>query len=149
MKGYVELLVLKSLSEGEKTGYAIMKSLSERTGRNFSYGSIMPALKRLERAGAISCSKGKRKIYRITKKGKEKLGEIEKARGKLVAEAREMMRIISELAGEEIRIITAEDVVGFHGELARLVKIISSIPKEKAGKARKEFREFLRRLKKL
>jgi len=82
----IELLVLGILLDGESTIYGLkQKAKSEfslLTGASF--GSIHPAIKRLEKAGFVSAkntvSKGGQKssLFKLTNKGKQKFEEIMK-----------------------------------------------------------------------
>jgi DNA-binding PadR family transcriptional regulator len=75
----LELAVLGLLKERTMHGYQLKKRLSETLGGfwQVSYGSLYPALKRLQREGAVEMvfSKeevGRRKnVYRVTPKGEE------------------------------------------------------------------------------
>ena len=71
-KGLLNLWMLKILSEGEVSGYDIIKKVSELTGRKPSTGSVYPLLKSMESKGWITgkkvCSKT---IYEITDSGRE------------------------------------------------------------------------------
>ena len=76
MRGYLKILVLKSLKEGSKTGYGLMKSIEEETGRKPSFGSIYPLLENLKDEHlVIFKEKEKKKIYSLTKAGQNKLIE--------------------------------------------------------------------------
>src|SRR6266536_3818644 len=73
----LELAILGLLKESSMHGYNLKKRLSETLGSfwQVSYGSLYPALKRLQRRGAVEMTfpmedVGRRKnVYRITEKG--------------------------------------------------------------------------------
>jgi DNA-binding PadR family transcriptional regulator len=75
----LELAILGLLKERAMHGYQLSKRLADTLGAfwKVSYGSLYPALKRLERQGAVESAfpreeVGRRKnVYRITAKGEE------------------------------------------------------------------------------
>lgn len=77
----VALLVLMSLAEGPKHGYAIQQDVLVNTGVHLGPGSLYGAIARLETDGLISPGQtsGRRKPYRLTTVGAEELKE--KVRG--------------------------------------------------------------------
>jgi DNA-binding PadR family transcriptional regulator len=82
----LEFAILGLLLEAPMHGYELRKQLGLRLGgfRAFSYGSLYPALRRLQRAGLIAeegepvtgWSKRARRVYRITAEGKERFAEL-------------------------------------------------------------------------
>jgi DNA-binding PadR family transcriptional regulator len=89
----VEFAILGLLHEGPMHGYELRKRLASLLGafRAFSYGSLYPALRRLQRAGLIvedlsppaaddcatrSWGKRARRVYRLTAEGKERVAEL-------------------------------------------------------------------------
>ena len=71
------LLILASLAEGEKHGYAIMTDVQEFAGVRLGAGTLYGAITRLERQGWIKVinSDERRKPYRLTGEGKRFLEE--------------------------------------------------------------------------
>jgi DNA-binding PadR family transcriptional regulator len=75
----LELAILGLLKESSMHGYQLKKRLSETLGSfwQVSYGSLYPALKRMQRQGAVEVTfpnedVGRRKnVYRITEAGEE------------------------------------------------------------------------------
>jgi DNA-binding PadR family transcriptional regulator len=67
----IGLLVLVSLSDGPKHGYAIQLDIESFAGLRLGPGTLYGAISRLERDGAISPVKGgeRRKPYRLTPTG--------------------------------------------------------------------------------
>ena len=65
------LLVLVSLLDGEKHGYAISTDIAALTGRVLGPGTLYGAISRLEEAGLIESRSGdgRRKPYALTKTG--------------------------------------------------------------------------------
>jgi DNA-binding PadR family transcriptional regulator len=80
----LELAILGLLKERPVHGYQLKKHLSDTLGSfwQVSYGSLYPALKRLQREGAVEMTfpkeeVGRRKnVYRITRKGETMFAEL-------------------------------------------------------------------------
>lgn len=83
VKGTVVPVILQLLSEQERYGYEIIKTVNQRTGNAFEWkeGTLYPWLHRLEGDGLIQSrwveadSGRQRKYYRITKRGLATLAE--------------------------------------------------------------------------
>ena len=81
LHGTLDALILKTLSQGRRHGYAIARWLEEATAAvlNIEEGSLYPALYRLEKRGAIEAEWGmselgrRAKFYRLTSKGRAEL----------------------------------------------------------------------------
>ena len=71
------LLILVSLSDGPKHGYAIMTDVEAGTGRPLGPGTLYAALARLEERGLIEALKPveRRRPYRLTAQGASVLAE--------------------------------------------------------------------------
>jgi DNA-binding PadR family transcriptional regulator len=71
------VLVLSSLAEGEKHGYAIVKDVSAMAGVHLGPGTLYGALSRLEDQGLIEAlpASGRRRPYRITADGARVLAQ--------------------------------------------------------------------------
>jgi DNA-binding PadR family transcriptional regulator len=71
----VGLLVLVSLSDGPKHGYAIQSDVESFAELRLGPGTLYGAINRLEREGAIAPVKGadRRKPYRLTPSGRSLL----------------------------------------------------------------------------
>ena len=69
------LLVLASLAEGEKHGYAITQDVAAQTGVVLGPGTLYGVIGRLERSGHIEGlpAEGRRRPYRITTAGADAL----------------------------------------------------------------------------
>jgi DNA-binding PadR family transcriptional regulator len=79
-KGHLDALVLAALETDPAHGYAILRRLRSRSGEVFrpSEGTVYPALHRLERDRLVRSrwteAKGRqRRVYRITRAGREAL----------------------------------------------------------------------------
>ncbi len=81
LKGHLDALILGVLSRGPLHGYAIIDELKQRSGGSLDLpeGTVYPALHRLEASGLLAStwSEGarRRRIYRLTSRGKRELGE--------------------------------------------------------------------------
>ena len=83
--GVLDMLVLRTLLFGPLHGYAIAKSLRDGSGEaiTIEFGSLYPALKRLELKGWIASKwdtsehNRRAKVYRLTPEGRKKLNREE------------------------------------------------------------------------
>ena len=66
------MLILTSLAEGEKHGYALMQDIQAFAGVTLGPGTLYGTLSRLERDGLIAAeeSSDRRRPYRITPEGR-------------------------------------------------------------------------------
>jgi len=79
IRGHIDTIILKVLSEGNKYGYEICKDVEEKSGGTYELKqpTLYSCLKRLESQGLISSYwedsdiGGKRHYYKLTKEGKE------------------------------------------------------------------------------
>jgi DNA-binding PadR family transcriptional regulator len=70
------LLILMSLAEGDKHGYAIMKDVESFAGVALGAGTLYGALARLEQRGQIEAQASddpRRRPYRLTSAGRQAL----------------------------------------------------------------------------
>jgi DNA-binding PadR family transcriptional regulator len=78
------LLILVSLADGPKHGYAIQQDIHVVSGRRLGPGTLYGAIARLEGAGLIEAmaERGARRPYRLTAAGTKQLrAELESLRG--------------------------------------------------------------------
>ncbi|WP_427893465.1 PadR family transcriptional regulator [Kribbella sp. GL6] len=80
LKGHLDVLLLATLTDGPRHGYAIKEALRDGSEGRFDLptGTVYPALHRLERAGLISGSWSvaggrRRRAYDLTEAGHHKL----------------------------------------------------------------------------
>jgi len=81
--GTLDLLILRSISNGSQHGYAIARWIKERSGNTLlvEEGSLYPALHRLVRQRQVSAVWGtsennrKARFYRITPAGRRRVAE--------------------------------------------------------------------------
>jgi PadR family transcriptional regulator, regulatory protein PadR len=83
LQGTLDLLILRAVSLGPLHGYGVLLRIHQLSGEELliQQGSLYPALYRLEHQGAIAGEWGesennrKAKYYRLTRLGRERLGE--------------------------------------------------------------------------
>ena len=83
LQGTLDLLILKAVSLGPLHGYGVLLRIQQISGEELviQQGSLYPALYRLEHQGAIASEWGesennrKAKYYKLTRAGRERLGE--------------------------------------------------------------------------
>ena len=80
LKGHLDGLLLATLADGPRHGYAVKEALREGSGGRFDLptGTVYPALHRLEEAGLIAGTWSvvdgrRRRSYRLTAAGKRRL----------------------------------------------------------------------------
>ena len=81
--GVLEMIVLRTLLFGPLHGYAIAAAISDSSGEklNIEFGSLYPALKRLELKGWITSKwelserNRRAKVYRLTAAGRKRLNQ--------------------------------------------------------------------------
>jgi DNA-binding PadR family transcriptional regulator len=81
VRGHLDLLLLAVVEARPSFGYAIVAELRRKSDNAFDVpeGTIYPALHRLERAGLLrsswqTISGRRRRVYRLTRKGRVALG---------------------------------------------------------------------------
>lgn len=98
--GTLDLLILKALSLGELHGLGIARRIEQITRDAFKVrpGSLFPALHRMEQAGWVTWVAGKSenrrdaKYYRLTPKGRRRLGTEEREWSSIVAAMQRALR---------------------------------------------------------
>jgi transcriptional regulator len=102
--GVLDMLVLRTLLFGPQHGYAIAKSLRDGSSDAITveFGSLYPALKRLELKGWIASKwetsehNRRAKVYRLTPKGRQKLNREESEWASFVRAVARIMKPASE-----------------------------------------------------
>ncbi len=94
------LLVLSSLAEGPKHGYAITQDVEEVSGVKLGPGTLYGALSRLEGKGLIEPmpAEDRRKPYRLTSEGSAALSEQLEMLGRVVKTGLDRLRVAAEPA---------------------------------------------------
>ena len=87
-------LILTSLADGEKHGYALTQDVMQFAGVRIAPGSLYEALARLEGQGLIEpvASTDRRRPYRLTAAGATVLDEYLSAQERLATEGRRRLR---------------------------------------------------------
>ena len=82
LKGHLDTLLLASLENGPRHGYAVKEALRAASGAQFDLptGTIYPALRRLEAAGLVKgtwseAGGRRRRTYKLTPAGHQRLGQ--------------------------------------------------------------------------
>lgn len=83
LRGTLDVLILKTLSDGPLHGYGVSRSIRDRTRESLSIeeGALYPALRRLEKRGLVTAEWGKTetgreaKFYSLTPSGVSELQE--------------------------------------------------------------------------
>jgi DNA-binding PadR family transcriptional regulator len=90
----VAFLILSSLADGEKHGYALTKDVEVFAGVRIAPGSLYEALARLEGQKLIEpvATSDRRRPYRLTADGAVALDEYVRAQERFVAETRRRLR---------------------------------------------------------
>jgi len=90
------LLILASLADGDKHGYAIILDVHQFSGVRLGAGTLYGAITRLEEAGWIKAldSADRRKPYRLTALGKRALEEQTSGMDRVVKTARRRLRTV-------------------------------------------------------
>lgn len=92
LKGHVDVLLLAALAGGPAHGYAIVEAVRSRSGGAFDLaeGTVYPGLYRLERRGLLESGWAagdgvrRRRVYRLTRKGRAELAKQREAWGSYV-----------------------------------------------------------------
>lgn len=101
--GTLPHLILHKLEKEPHSGYALMKSLEHDLGKKPSFGSIYPTLERLKKQKLITCKiDGRRKIYRLSAKGKQELTAFAEIHGKLIKNMIAEGKACSLMSGKDV-----------------------------------------------
>ena len=94
------LLVLSSLAEGPKHGYAITRDVEALSGVKLGPGTLYGALSRLEEKGLIEAlpAEARRRPYRLTSEGAAALSEQLQMLSQVVDTGLDRLRIAAEPA---------------------------------------------------
>jgi DNA-binding PadR family transcriptional regulator len=90
----VTFLILSSLADGEKHGYALTKDIEHFAGVRVAAGTLYEALARLESQGFIEAvpTEDRRRPYRLSAAGAAALDSYVRAQERLVKEGRARLR---------------------------------------------------------
>ncbi|RLG13965.1 MAG: hypothetical protein DRN66_03130 [Candidatus Nanohalarchaeota archaeon] len=103
IKGFFKIIILKKLNERDRSGYDLIKEIESLFEKKPSAGSIYPMLKDLLGKEMITCKEeDRRKIYSITKKGKETFERLLKEKEEMIVKHIGLVRILKDITGEDI-----------------------------------------------
>jgi len=127
-RGFLRYWVLRLLSEGPRTGYALAKELEERLGWRPSPGSLYPLLGSLAEQGLVEQSGEKPPRWRLTEKGAESLSALEKGKDewKIVANVFAQAPKNIPNFSEFLRLFAQALAAGKTGELASLLARVNA-----------------------
>ena len=113
--GRLRLYLLKLLDEAPRHGYEVIRLLQDRFMGVYapSPGTIYPRLARLEEEGLVTHDEADgRKVYRITKKGREelhaRLDDLAELEDEITASVRDIAREVTEDVRETVRTLREE-----------------------------------------
>jgi DNA-binding PadR family transcriptional regulator len=144
--GMMELYILHSLTKGPKTGYDLIKEISEKTDGIWvpSKGTLYPMLKKMEEEGLIAVSdtgSRSKNIYEITEEGRDLLERMVKHRKEAGKRIHVFRRMMSDIFGGNF---------GKAGEaLYEIHQVLEEIPPEKEEEAAEITKKCLEDLKRL
>lgn len=103
LRGHLKILVYKALQQEPQSGYSLMNLISEQTGTRPSAGSIYPLLDSMVAEGTLIFEeKTNKKIYSLSAKGKKDTKHLLEEQTKLLAELREIVRVLGVLQEEDV-----------------------------------------------
>jgi formylmethanofuran dehydrogenase subunit E len=101
LAGNLRLLVLKLLSSKDMSGYDLMKTIKEKTGRKPSPGSMYPLLEGLKQEGRMTVKEvGRAKRYSITEQGRKELSEVSARKEELMDNIRNSIGVFCTMTGQ-------------------------------------------------
>lgn len=128
--GLLKMLMLHVMTEGEASGYDIIKKVESLTGKKPSTGSIYPLLKKMEREGWISgrAEDGKT-YYSLTEIGKEHTAQIKETKHDFIKNIYQSIVLANETFDDDDLRAFMKDMHDFHrgsraisGEEMRLIE---------------------------
>jgi formylmethanofuran dehydrogenase subunit E len=103
LRGHLRILTLKALEEKERSGYGLMKYVEQKIGSKPSTGSIYPILEHLKDEGVVKAKEeGRKKVYSLTKKGKEQAKCLEEKRKEILEKFGEGLKMLTAITGEDL-----------------------------------------------
>jgi len=165
-RGFLKSYILKLLKSGRKHGYDIIKSIENETGWKPSAGGIYTTLHDLDESGfVIKFKEGRRKYYKLTKKGEKFIEKFDKSLNEMKGRFRNFVGVMSqildvkelELRGMiESQIKSQKSLIfmlspSLRKHLLKSRKLIFKIAKDKTKhkKLKKVLKETLKKLEKI
>lgn len=102
-RGFLKSYILKLLSEGEKSGYDLMQTISSETGFwRPSSGSIYPLLQSLQETGLIDYrTEERKKIFFLTERGRLASDQVTEAREQMRRSLEQSSHVFERVFGTE------------------------------------------------
>jgi formylmethanofuran dehydrogenase subunit E len=140
--GLLKMLMLHIMTEGEVSGYDLIKKVEAVTGKKPSTGSIYPLLKKMEREGWISgrFEDGKT-YYSLTEAGKGHIAQIKEAKHEFIKKIHQSIALANETFENSDILALMNDMHDFH----RGVHSQGMEQSELIGSLIREVAELLRR----
>jgi len=102
MKGQLKMVVLMAIVKQNHSGYSLMQYLKQNMGWKPSPGSLYPLLNSLFKNKLISMNaEGNKKIYSITKKGKEAVQIIIKSKGEFLNSMKKNLKVFEQISDKQ------------------------------------------------
>ena len=119
-RGDVRTALLVLLAEESRNGYQLMQAIEERSDGAWrpSPGSVYPTLQQLEDEGLVTATEQDgRRVFEITEAGSRQVAERpedapapwDAARGEAGTAARELMKLVRDVAGAAAQVVRAGD----------------------------------------
>jgi len=145
-RGLIQLFIIHSLKKEPKSGYDLIKEISEKTEGAWvpSKGALYPMLKKMEEEGLIVVSEtGKRDkhIFTLTEKGEETREEIVRVKKEEKEKMYVFRNLLFEIFGDESESVKAT--------LMEIRIITEKLPVEKQNEAKSIIKKCLEDLKRL
>lgn len=145
-RGLIQLFILHSLQKEPKSGYDLIKEISEKTGGAWvpSKGTLYPMLKKMEEEGLIIVSdtgKRSKNIFSLTAEGEATLDEIVRVR----MEEKEKMYVFRNLLFE----IFGNEPESVKADLREIRFLTEELPVDKQAEARSLIRSCLEKIREL
>lgn len=102
-RGFLKSYILKLLSEGERSGYDLMQTISSETGFwRPSSGSIYPLLQSLQETGLIDYrTEDRKKMFFLTEKGRLASDQVTEAREQMRRSLEQSAQVFERVFGPE------------------------------------------------
>jgi len=106
-QGILSIYILHTLKRKPKSGYGILKELTEKTKGSWtpSKGTIYPLLTKLQEEEFIkikTVEKRSKTIYEVTKKGEQELEEMKRHIAEMEEKMNQFRNILSDMIGEGV-----------------------------------------------
>jgi DNA-binding PadR family transcriptional regulator len=102
-RGFLKYYILKLLSEGERSGYGLIKAIEEETGCwKPSTGSMYPLLQALEDQELVTHEgEADHKVYGLTERGRVALAEAHQAKAEILESLQAACEVFGRIFGEK------------------------------------------------